>query len=302
LIIATFVERKIHMLQSMTGFGKATGTFENKKITVELKSLNSKNLDVFVRMPSIYKQKEIDLRKHISQFLNRGKVEISIQVEAANGISEQAINTTLIESYFQQVQGVAKELGLSTEEILPALLRMPDIFSTEATELDDSEWTEIMKVVDNAIREHLNFREKEGQELKDEFTMRIDNIRSAFEAIPQYEEKRIDSIKERIEHNLDEFIGTSKIDKNRFEQELIYYLEKFDISEEKQRLGNHLSHFIETLNASESQGKKLGFISQEIGREINTLGSKSYHAEMQKLVVGMKDELEKIKEQVLNTL
>lgn len=302
MIIATFVERKIHMLQSMTGFGKATGTFENKKITVELKSLNSKNLDVFVRMPSIYKQKEIDLRKHISQFLNRGKVEISIQVEAANGISEQAINTTLIKSYFQQVQGVAKELGLSTEEILPALLRMPDIFSTEANELDDSEWTEIMKVVDNAIREHLNFREKEGQELKDEFTMRIDNIRSAFEAIPQYEEKRIDSIKERIEHNLDEFIGTSKIDKNRFEQELIYYLEKFDISEEKQRLGNHLSHFIETLNASESQGKKLGFISQEIGREINTLGSKSYHAEMQKLVVGMKDELEKIKEQVLNTL
>ncbi|MGB1103576.1 MAG: YicC/YloC family endoribonuclease [Crocinitomicaceae bacterium] len=290
------------MLQSMTGFGKAAGTYSNKKISVEIKSLNSKNLDIFVRMPNVYKQQEIALRKHLGEYLNRGKVEISIHVEAASGISEQAINTTLIKNYFDQVNGVAQELNLSTDEMLPALLRMPDIFASEAEELDENEWNAIMDVINQAIQEHLKFREKEGQQLKDEFSLRINNIRDAFNAIPQYEEKRIDSIKDRIENNLDEFIGTSKIDKNRFEQELIYYLEKFDISEEKQRLENHLNYFLETLNADKSQGKKLGFISQEIGREINTLGSKSYHAEMQKLVVGMKDELEKIKEQVLNTL
>lgn len=286
----------------MTGFGKANGSYKNKKITVEIKSLNSKNLDVFVRMPSIYKQKEIELRKHIGQFLNRGKVEISIQVESAKGATEQKINATLVKNYFEQIRTIAGELDLSTAEILPALLRMPEIFASEAEELDPDEWVAIIGFVDKAVESHLLFRRSEGQQLKDEFTLRIENIRKAFEDISNYEDKRVASIKERIESNLEEFIGTHKIDKNRFEQELIYYLEKFDISEEKHRLENHLNYFIETLNEELSQGKKLGFISQEIGREINTLGSKSYDSEMQKLVVGMKDELEKIKEQVLNTL
>jgi uncharacterized protein (TIGR00255 family) len=242
------------------------------------------------------------LRKHICEFLNRGKVEVSIHVEAVKGSSQQTINATLVKSYFDQINAIADELQLSTQDILPTLLRMPEIFASEAEELDAQEWDAIMHVLDEAIEDHLSFRRSEGSQLQEEFRLRIDNIRTAFEAIPQYEDKRVASIKERIESNLDEFIGTSKIDKNRFEQELIYYLEKFDISEEKQRLENHLNYFIETLEEEESQGKKLGFISQEIGREINTLGSKSYHSEMQKLVVGMKDELEKIKEQVLNTL
>ncbi len=290
------------MLQSMTGFGKSTGTFANKKITVEIKSLNSKNLDLFVRMPNLYKQKEIELRKLISAQLDRGKIECNINVESIDNANSQTINESLLRSYHEQLTNLATELNLNTERLLPTLMRMPDIFSSEQEDLSEGEWDFIVETVKKALEEHKNFRLEEGRLLQEEFTMRIENIQKAFNDVPQYEETRVKSIKERIENNLEEFVGLSKIDKNRFEQELIYYLEKFDISEEKHRLGNHLSYFIETLNQPKSQGKKLGFISQEIGREINTLGSKSYDSDMQKLVVGMKDELEKIKEQVLNTL
>lgn len=290
------------MLQSMTGFGKATGTFSNKKITVEIKSLNSKSLDLFIRMPSIYRQNEIEIRKTIGKALDRGKVECSIQVELIGDETNQKINKHLIRSYYKQLSELGDELNLSKDNLLATLIRMPDVFATESEELNEEEWQFICKVLDDAIKEHIKFREEEGRQLSDEFKLRINNIRDAFNEVPKYEEGRIESIKERIENNLEEFVGLSKIDKNRFEQELIFYVEKFDISEEKLRLGNHLNYFLETLNDDQSQGKKLGFITQEIGREINTLGSKSYHSEMQKLVVGMKDELEKIKEQILNTL
>lgn len=290
------------MLLSMTGFGKATATISNKKVTVEIKSLNSKNLDLFVRIPSQYRQKEIALRKKLEQSLDRGKVECNISIEQLGSEMGQQLNKTLISAYYQQLKDIGKDLEIPVENILPTLIKMPDVFTSEVEELDEAEWDGIMAVVDEAAEGLLQFRAEEGRKLSDEFTLRIENIRTAFEAIPTYESARIDAIKERIEQNLEEFVGLSKIDKNRFEQELIYYLEKFDISEEKHRLENHLNYFISTLDEPQSQGKKLGFISQEIGREINTLGSKSYHAEMQKLVVGMKDELEKIKEQILNTL
>jgi len=290
------------MLQSMTGFGKATGTFANKKITVEIKSLNSKNLDLFIRIPNLYRQNEIDIRKMIGKALDRGKVECSINVELIGNETSQKINKHLIRSYHSQLSELADELKLTKDNLLATLIRMPDVFATESEELDTKEWNFICSIIDEAIIEHLAFREEEGRQLSEEFRMRIGKIQAAFDEVPSYEEGRIQSIKDRIENNLEEFVGLAKIDKNRFEQELIFYVEKFDISEEKHRLSNHLSYFLETLEEETSQGKKLGFITQEIGREINTLGSKSYQADLQKLVVGMKDELEKIKEQILNTL
>lgn len=290
------------MLQSMTGFGKASGTFSNKKITVEIKSLNSKNLDLFVRMPTIYRQNEIELRKLLGKRLDRGKVECNINVELIGDATSQKLNQKLIGSYYNQLIAISDELNLPKENLLATLVKMPDVFASESDELDPEEWNFIVSILEAAINEHVSFRTAEGNLLAEEFTLRIKNIKTAFDAIPAYENSRIEGIKSRIENNLEEFVGISKIDKNRFEQELIYYLEKFDISEEKHRLENHLTYFMETLNKPVSQGKKLGFISQEIGREINTLGSKAYDAEMQKLVVGMKDELEKIKEQILNTL
>lgn len=286
----------------MTGFGKASGTFSNKKITVEIKSLNSKNLDLFVRMPSIYRQNEIELRKLLGKHLDRGKVECNINVELIGDESSQKLNKSLIKSYYNQLSELSDELELPKENLLATLIRMPDVFTAESVDLDENEWQFIVSILEKAVAEHVSFRKEEGQRLEEEFTLRIGNIQKAFDKVPEYESSRVESIKERIENNLEEFVGISKIDKNRFEQELIYYLEKFDITEEKHRLGNHLSYFLDTLGNPVSQGKKLGFISQEIGREINTLGSKSYHSEMQKLVVGMKDELEKIKEQILNTL
>ena len=290
------------MLQSMTGFGKATGTFEDKKITIELKSLNSKNMDIFVRMPSYYKEHEITLRKLIGAELDRGKIECTILVESVGVKSGSTINKTLAKSYFSQLSEIATDLNLSTEGVLPALLRMPDIFSVEQEEINENEWGAVFNLVKEAITSHKEFRLVEGKHLQNEFSERIGAIQLAFDKVPKFETERIESIKVRIENNLKEFVGGDKVDKNRFEQELIYYIEKIDIAEEKHRLQNHLTYFLEVMNEPKSQGKKLGFIGQEIGREINTLGSKSYHADMQKLVVEMKDELEKIKEQILNTL
>ncbi len=290
------------MLHSMTGFGKATTNYQNKKITVEIKSLNSKNLDLFIRVPHQYKSKEIELRKLIGAGLDRGKVECIINIESTGDIATTKLNTEVMKSYLNQLKSFTNELNLGEGDILQTLMRMPDVYSTNVEEIDENEWETLLELTKEAIQ-HLNeFRGREGAQLKEEFELRINNIEKAFHKVPDYEDLRIEGIKERIENNLEEFIGVSKIDKNRFEQELIYYIEKIDIAEEKSRLSNHLNYFREILNQAKSQGKKLGFITQEIGREINTLGSKSYHAEMQKLVVQMKDELEKIKEQILNTL
>lgn len=290
------------MLHSMTGFGKATGTFQNKKITVELKSLNSKNLDLYVRMLPQYKEHEIDLRKYLANELDRGKIECNIQVETNGESKSYTINKELAGKYYSELVDLGHFLEIPTTDVLPTLLKMPEIFSAEAEEENPEEWQFVMSLVKQAVEKHKAFRAEEGAGLYKEFESRINNIKNAFDQVPQYEKARIEDIKNRIENNLEEFIGGSKVDKNRFEQELIYYIEKIDIAEEKQRLAKHLDYFLEIMNQPKSQGKKLGFISQEIGREINTLGSKSYHSEMQKLVVEMKDELEKIKEQVLNTL
>lgn len=291
------------MILSMTGFGKASGTYENKKITVEVKSLNSKNLDIYVRMPPAYKEKEIELRKFVGKELDRGKIECNVYVESNGGDSNYTINKELAGKYYAQIVDLEHFLEIPrNEDIMATLLRMPEIFSTQTEELNEVEWNFIQSKLEEAVNHLKDFRATEGAALKTEFETRINNIQKAFDQVPQYEKERIEDIKNRIESNLEEFVGGAKVDKNRFEQELIYYIEKIDISEEKQRLSKHLEHFLEILNESKSQGKKLGFISQEIGREINTLGSKAYHSEMQKLVVHMKDQLEKIKEQVLNTL
>lgn len=290
------------MLQSMTGFGKASGTFHSKKITVEIKSLNSKSFDLFLRMPSVYKEKELDLRKRLGEVLDRGKVDCFITVENAGEVSGNIINRELAAAYYKNLEQISSDLHIKMEDPLAIMLRMPDIFSNQQEELSEEEWASISTLVEEALKKHVEFRNDEGAGLTREFENRITNIRNLLGEIPNYEKARIEGIKSRIETNLEEFVGGAKVDKNRFEQELIYYIEKIDISEEKLRLAQHLDYFIETMQQAVSQGRKLGFITQEIGREINTLGSKSYHAEMQKLVVQMKDELEKIKEQVLNTL
>ena len=291
------------MVQSMTGFGKASGTYKNKKINIEIKSLNSKNLDLYVRLLPIYKEKEIELRKYVASRLDRGKIECSVYVESNGESKNYTINKELAGKYYAEIVDLKHFLELNEEEkILPTLLKMPEIFSSEEEEFDEEEWDFIWNLLKDAVDAHVDYRKSEGKALAEEFTLRINNIKSELEDVPKYENERIESIKSRIENNLEEFVGGAKVDKNRFEQELIYYIEKIDVAEEKHRLSQHLDYFIDTLNESKSQGKKLGFISQEIGREINTLGSKAYHTEMQKLVVQMKDELEKIKEQVLNTL
>lgn len=286
----------------MTGFGKATGTFKNKKITVEIKSLNSKNLDLYVRMLPQYKEHEIGLRKYLATQLDRGKIECNINVETNGEAKSYSINKEVAGRYYAELVDLGAYLEIPANDVLATLLKMPDIFSSESEEADENEWDFIFSLVKEATQKQIDFRNEEGKALYDEFKTRITNISNAFEQVPNFEKARIDDIKNRIESNLEEFASGTKVDKNRFEQELIYYIEKIDIAEEKQRLAKHLEYFVEIMDQPKSQGKKLGFISQEIGREINTLGSKSYHSEMQKLVVEMKDELEKIKEQVLNTL
>ena len=286
----------------MTGYGKASGTFENKKITVEIKSLNSKSLDLYVRLSSVYKEKEIELRKLVGEALDRGKVECFITVENSGDQKTNIINKELAGRYYANLVDLSHHLEVKLDDPLSIILKLPDVFSSQTEEFNEEEWKAISKLVDEALVQHIEFRNEEGKGLYREFELRINNIKQNFEQVPQYESARIDSIKSRIENNLEEFVGGAKVDKNRFEQELIYYIEKIDIAEEKHRLAQHLDYFIDTMNQPTSQGRKLGFIGQEIGREINTLGSKSYHPEMQKLVVQMKDELEKIKEQILNTL
>jgi uncharacterized protein (TIGR00255 family) len=290
------------MIQSMTGFGKASGTYKNKKITVELKSLNSKNLDLYVRLLPIYKSKEISLRKYIANELDRGKIECIINVETNGESKNYTINKELAGKYYAELVDLGHFLEIPTTDVMNTLLKMPDIFATEDSEVDDAEFDFLFDLLKEAVKNLNEFRSEEGRALSAEFSLRINSIKDAFSQVPNYEKARIDDIKNRIESNLEEFVGGAKVDKNRFEQELIYYIEKIDIAEEKQRLSKHLDYFLEILDQPKSQGKKLGFIGQEIGREINTLGSKAYHSEMQKLVVQMKDDLEKIKEQVLNTL
>ena len=291
------------MIQSMTGYGKCVVEYKGKKIHAEVKSLNSKALDITARIAPIYREKEMEMRQIMQQKLERGKVDFVLWIEKEESTVASPINIELVRSYKQQVEQMQQALGLPTpEDWYCTLLRMPDVFThSDVEELSDEEWTEARRAVEGAVDELVAFRKQEGQALAQKFQEKIDNIAALLASIEPYEKERVEKIRQRIVDALEQNIGVD-YDKNRLEQEMIYYIEKLDISEEKQRLTNHLRYFIETMQDGHGQGKKLGFIAQEMGREINTTGSKSNQAEMQNIVVKMKDELEQIKEQVLNVM
>ena len=288
------------MLMSMTGFGKATGTYEGKKMSVEVRSLNSKGLDLNARVHNFYKELEPVIRKTTGDLLERGKVDVSVNLDSTGETKNFSINKDLAIAYAKDLKEVNDAIGGTSEELLALIMRMPDIFINEKEELGEEEKAVILDLVKSACKKLNEFRRQEGIALENEFTERIGAIAAALNEVPKYEGERIETIRERMKKGLEE-VTNSNYDENRFEQELIFYIEKLDVSEEKMRLSNHLNYFLETMKTPLA-GKKLGFIAQEIGREINTLGSKCNHAEIQRLVVDMKDNLEKIKEQVLNTL
>jgi len=286
------------MIHSMTGYGKSVLQLPTKKITIELKSLNSKNLDLNARMPSIYREKELSIRKLMARELDRGKVDFSIYVETTADDTSTKINTPVVKQYMQQLREV---LSVSNDqELLKMAVRFPDALNTVREEIDENEWKQIEAEIKKAIALIKDYRLNEGKVLEQDFKNRVATISDLLEKVIVMDPERVDGVRERLRKGIEEL--REKYDENRFEQELVYYIEKYDITEEKVRLKNHLEYFIETLDSKDSNGKKLGFIGQEMGREINTIGSKSNYAPMQQLVVQMKDELEKIKEQLLNVL
>ena len=292
------------MIQSMTGFGKATAELPSKKVSVEIKALNSKQLDLSTRIPHVYRDKEMQVRSQVSKALERGKVECSIFTEFIGKNTPTTIDAEAVSNYYDQLCTISQRLGIeapSNWQELQQVLRMPDVVKTEVVAIDQEEWNIVQQALTEAIDRLMDFRRQEGAMLQALFEQKIANIAHLLEQVATYEGERISKIKSRILDNLAQ-VAEKDYDKNRFEQEMIYYIEKLDVNEEKVRLDNHLKYFIDTMNDPHAQGKKLGFIAQEMGREINTLGSKSNHAEMQKIVVQMKDELEQIKEQVLNVL
>lgn len=290
------------MIQSMTGFGKSTAELHKRKITVEVKSLNSKQLDLSVRLPNLYKEHEMEIRNLLSRQLERGKVDFLIYIENIGSETPTQINQSIIEGYYNQIKESCVKLGVAVpQDWFQVLLRLPDVLKYEAQEVDEEEWLMVSNVIGEAIDQLHAFRKQEGAMLQKLFEEKISNIKTLLTDIEPFEAERVDKIKVRISEALQK-IEDFDYDKNRFEQEMIYYIEKLDINEEKNRLNNHLKYFLETMKSGSGQGKKLGFIAQEIGREVNTMGSKSNHAEMQQVVVKMKDELEQIKEQVLNVL
>lgn len=287
----------------MTGFGKAVCEYGNKKIVVEIKSLNSKQADISTRIAGLYREKDIEIRNELSQRLERGKIDFLLYIDNADKETVTQINQAIVCAYYNQIADLSKELGIKEpENWFDVLLRLPDVLKSEMQELDEAEWLEIKKSIHQAIDLLKEYRIQEGKSLENVFRSKISNIASLLDQIAPFESERIEKIKQRLDENLQTISDKIDYDKNRLEQELIFYIEKLDVNEEKVRLRNHLDYFIETMDKEKSPGKKLGFITQEIGREINTLGSKSNHSEMQKIVVHMKDELEQIKEQVLNVL
>ena len=291
------------MIQSMTGYGNAVVAYKDKKIHVEIKSLNSKQLDLQTRIAPLYREKEMECRAMVAEALIRGKVDMSVWIEKESMVDATPVNTALVENYYHQLKDVAQKVGIpEPADWLYTLTRMPDVLTkTDVETLDEAEWAVVKGAVTDALKSLVDFRKQEGAALQKKFTEKIDNIAQLLADIEPLEKGRVEKIKGRIEDGLKQIPGV-EYDKNRLEQELIYYIEKLDISEEKQRLANHLKYFRETMEEPAGQGKKLGFIAQEMGREINTTGSKSNQAEMQNIVVKMKDELEQIKEQVLNAL
>lgn len=287
-------------LYSMTGFGKATLNLSAKKITVEVKSLNSKQIDLNVRLPQLYKEKEPYIRQLLSHECHRGKIDLNFYCEVTGPDKAPKLNAPLISSYVLQLKSIMKEVEVQGD-ILSAVMRLPDVTVSAEDEVDESEWRQVQETLGEAVKKLNDFRADEGERLREELQLRVDNIRNGLQAIEPHEEDRIQRVKDRLQRSLVE-LQEKQLDENRYEQELIYYLEKLDVTEEKVRLKSHLDYFEQLIRQGGPIGKKLGFISQEMGREINTLGSKANHAAIQKLVVEMKDELEKIKEQVLNIL
>ncbi|CAL2086949.1 conserved hypothetical protein [Tenacibaculum dicentrarchi] len=288
------------MIQSMTGYGKSVLHLPSKKVTIEIKSLNSKNLDLNTRIPSYYREKELAVRKKLASNLVRGKIDFSIYVEMTAEQTSTVVNKAVVENYVAQLKEVMPIAENQDVELLKMAVRMPDALKTEREELDENEWAQIDIHIDEALKEIIAYRTDEAKSLEDDFQLRISNIQSALEEVKKLDTQRITNVKERLQKALTDL--KVEVDENRFEQELIYYLEKLDINEEKVRLENHLLYFLDQLATDDSNGKKLGFIVQEIGREVNTMGSKANFAVMQKIVIQMKDELEKIKEQILNVL
>jgi uncharacterized protein (TIGR00255 family) len=288
------------MIHSMTGYGKSVLHLSDKKVTIEIKSLNSKNLDLNVRIPSYYRVKELAVRKELASRLVRGKVDFSIYIEMTADETSTTVNKGVVSEYMQQLRNVVQTGSSNDVELLKMAVRMPDALKTEREELDEDEWAQISVNIQKAIKDIIQYRIDEAASLEKDFKLRIENIQSYLEEVKSFDAARITHVKERLKKAIDDL--KVQTDENRFEQELIYYLEKLDINEEKVRLANHLTYFLQELGTEDSNGKKLGFIVQEIGREVNTIGSKANFAPMQKAVIQMKNELEKIKEQVLNVL
>ena len=290
------------MIQSMTGYGKKTIQLPTKKITLEIKSLNSKNLDLNVRIPSYYKEKELEVRKTISAHLRRGKIDFSIYVEMTADESLTSINSALVRNYMQQLRNILQSGVTNDVELLQMAVRMPDALKTEREELDEAEWEIISKGISEVIEKLIDYRTEEGKAMDADFRKSIATISDLLEEVKILDTERLSAIRTRLDKAIEEIKSKNQVDRNRFEQEVLFYLEKMDINEEKVRLASHLDFFLKTLDSTESNGKKLGFISQEMGREINTTGAKANFAPMQKIVIQMKNELEQIKEQVLNVL
>lgn len=283
----------------MTGYGKKTAQLPGKKLTIEIKSLNSKSLDLNMRLPSMYREKELEIRNLLATTLVRGKIDCLIYTEITGPEEAAVINTALVDSYVTQLKEISQKHHLEAD-ILATVMRLPDTLRTEKNELNEAEWNTVKNVLHESLQSVLDFRKQEGDVLVKEYTERIANIQNLLDQVPQYEAERIETVKARITKNLESL--STNYDENRFEQELIFYMEKLDVTEEKVRLQNHLDYFLQSMESEEASGRKLNFISQEMGREINTLGSKANHSQLQKIVVQMKDELEKIKEQTGNTL
>ena len=291
------------MIVSMTGYGKAVCELPQKKITIEIKSLNSKQLDLNTRLPNLYREKELEIRNDINNRLFRGKVDVSFYIDSAVSEKQAQINTPVIESYYNQLLPLAQKFNQEDRtDFLRIILPLPDSIKVEQADLDETEWVKIKASLQDAIGQLIEFRTQEGAVLEADIRKRIKTIDGLLNEVTPFEKERIEKLRTRIRENLEDLIDKSKIDENRLEQEFIFYIEKLDVTEEKVRLRNHLNYFIETMDIEEQPGKKLGFIAQEIGREINTLGSKANDANIQRIVIQMKDELEKIKEQMLNML
>lgn len=291
------------MLLSMTGYGRSTKTFGSKTITVELRSLNSKFTDMRLKVPSSFREKEHELRKFVTEKVERGKIDLSIEVKSLTGEDGFGLNVPLFKKYHEALANIADELGTGKDGLAAAILRIPNVVVSEEGDMDEEEWEQVLVTINDAFNHFTKFREAEGSAMEEDLRLRVKNIRAGLIGVDPFETGRVTRLKNRLKQNLEEFMGKENVDENRFEQEVLFYLEKIDITEEKVRLEQHCSFFLEQLDSTKmSKGRKLSFISQEMGREINTLGAKAYSADIQRIVVNMKDDLEKIKEQVANSV